>query len=520
MFPTEEQLDQLVSKAGGDFRQVPFGVVLRWLWEQRRTCTLEIRRGRLWKRVALEHGSPVACESNLAHERFGRFLVDVGRLTDQDFSRTLSESISREMPLGEVLVESGALDAEELLRLLQQCLGKQLLDGFTWTDGQFSFPPEPLEVPAPLRVKVPQLVLTGTARFVPQAEVDSAVMTLIGTRLAAHPFPLVRVDELRLDDAQERLLASASTPQSLSDLADHAKLGMDEVARQVYALGVIGLLITEDRLQTLSQLGSVTQAFEAPSLGAPRRSGESVAAMFLAHRRRDPFDLLGVSEEAAEPAIRQRYLEFARRYAPWQHDGEEVREQARDLFLAAAAAYAALIDRERRAELLERRRRRIDQGSARRIADMIDARECFVDGLARWQKGEREQGARQITLAAELDPQNSRYRLEAARVRGELGTAAPEAQLAELYDVMRIDPTCREAFLLAADLAERLERSDEAGSLRESAPPEPSPTKADGAPASAAPPEPRQVAVPEPAPADAPEDDAPESAAVTTEEHE
>jgi curved DNA-binding protein CbpA len=467
VFPTDEQFEQLQSKEGGDFRLVPFGVLLRWLWEQRRTCTLEIRRGRLWKRVALENGSPVACESNLAHERFGRYLVEIGRLSDQQSTKTLSQSITRDQPFGEVLVEEGILEAEELLRLLQQCLGKQLLDGFSWTDGEFSFPPEPLDVPAPLKMKVPQLVLTGTTRFAPQTEVDSAVMTLIGTRLATHPFPMVPIAEIRLSAEQERLLQVASSPRSLIELAEACELETEEISRNVYALGVVGLLVTEDALQALSQLGSVTQAFDPPELAPPRlEAGESVTEMFLAHRRRDAFDLLSVSEDAAEPAIRQRFLEFARRYAPWQHDDPEVREQARELFLAGAIAYTTLVERQLRDEALARRHLRLQKSSVRRVSDLIDARECFADGLAKWRQGELEAGARQIAVAAELDPQNSRYRAEAAFTRAELDDQATESSLGELFDVMRFDADCRQAFEYGAELAERLGKASVAADLR------------------------------------------------------
>jgi len=471
VFPTDEQLEQLQSKAGGDFRRVSFGVLLRWLWEQRRTCTLEIRRGRLWKRIALEHGCPVACESNLAHERFGRYLVEIGRLGEQEFTKRLSQSITRDQPLGEVLVEEGVFEPEELLRLLQQCLGKQLLDGFAWTDGEFSFPAEPLEVPAPLKMKVPQLVLTGTTRFAPQTEVDSAVMTLIGTRLAAHPFPMIPAAEIRLERDQERLLDAAASPRSLAELAATCELAMEDVSRHVYALGVVGLMVTEDALRSLAELGSVTQAFDPPELVPALHEGrESLTEMFLAHRRRDAFDLLSVSEDSAEPAIRQRFLEFARRYAPWQYDDEEVREQARELFLAGAVAYTTLIDRALREEALARRQARLQRTSIRRISDLIDARECFAEGMAKWRQGELEGGARQITAAAELDPQNSRYRAEAAYTRAELDDQATEASLAELFDVMRIDAGCHHAFEYAAMLAERLGRESVATEIRERAP--------------------------------------------------
>ena len=49
----------------------------------------------------------------------------------------------------------------------------------------------------------------------------------------------------------------------------------------------------------------------------------------------DPFEVLGLSQDAAESEIRQRYLELVRAFPP---------EQAPDRFAAVHAAYQALRD--------------------------------------------------------------------------------------------------------------------------------------------------------------------------------
>src|SRR5262249_59476684 len=79
------------------------------------------------------------------------------------------------------------------------------------------------------------------------------------------------------------------------------------------------------------------------------RLGNQVMQTYLSYRKQDPFDLLGVAEGAAPPAIEARFLDFAARYAPWKFAGPQLaslEEKARDLFLAGARAYGQLADRE------------------------------------------------------------------------------------------------------------------------------------------------------------------------------
>src|SRR4029077_17727750 len=105
---------------------------------------------------------------NLAHETLGRYMVLEGKLSEEDFTASLSKSAARGVPLGEVLLEGGLVTAVELFRILQQNLAKKLLDLFTWNEGELRRLDEPPQAASSLKVKVRQLILTGVPRFPPQ----------------------------------------------------------------------------------------------------------------------------------------------------------------------------------------------------------------------------------------------------------------------------------------------------------------------------------------------------------------
>ena len=116
-----------------------------------------------------------------------------------DFTTCLGRSAARGVPLGEVLVEQGLVTPVELFKLLQQNLAKKLLDLFTWRDGEFHALPDSLHAESSLKVKVPQLVVTGITRFAPQEEVDAAVGPLVGKRLAHQLLRIGRTRGIEID---------------------------------------------------------------------------------------------------------------------------------------------------------------------------------------------------------------------------------------------------------------------------------------------------------------------------------
>ena len=479
MFPTPEKLAEIAASPGGKLAEVSFAQILRALAENRLSCVLEIRRRRLIKRIAVESGVPVACESNLVHERFGPFLVSIGRLSEQDFTTSFSESITKDVPLGEILVEKGLITLEQLYRLLQQCLAKQLLDGFTWTDGDFSLLHDEMQVHAPLKVRVHQLIVTGVTRFAPQELVDSAVMTLIGQRLALHPSPVVAAEELRLDKCSRGLVALLQeSPLSMSALVEGVGLEMEEVSRSIYALGTLGLLVDAESAAKLEDQvpGRTTQPIpvvrELPDGGV---TSEDVMRLFLSYRRLDAFELLGLDPSATEAQIDAAFFVFSRRFSPLRFaDGalESVQEQGQELFLSGARAYAVLCDKEQRESLIYRRERREKEagkeervGPSRIHTDLLDPEAQYRKGLKLLEKGDHQRALQYLEFATDCDPQNGLYRAQLAHCRYCIDPSSAQSVLKHLVETHRVDPGCGLAYLYAGEIAGDLEMFDHAETL-------------------------------------------------------
>ena len=385
MFPLPAHLREIAALPSVRFAATPFPLLLVAHQAAESSGLLVARRGPIEKRVVLDHGVPVECRSNLAHETFSRFLAAAGRLTDEEANAILSRSVARGVLLGEILVEEGRMDATELQRLLQQSLARKLFDLFTWRDGEVTFESGEFTTPAALKVKVARLVLTGIERFMPQETIDAAIGPHAGALFARHPDAAALAEELRPTARERALLAALEPPRRLEELLPIVGLPLDELSRQIWGLALLGLVVPAERLPGLgrdaadalppaptpvlaeslldvSPPGAPVAAIEtelplpappvsapapAPSLAETARIREAVASAFGKMRDQDPFDLLAAADARTVDELRACFFAFARRFAPWRFEVPELRSAApaaEELFAAGAIAFARLSD--------------------------------------------------------------------------------------------------------------------------------------------------------------------------------
>jgi hypothetical protein len=514
MIPTPAQLEEIARLREGSLREIPFAPLLLAHALRGHSLVLELRRRQVWKRIVIENGVPVDCRSNLAHETLGRYMVNEGKLGEEDYTATLSRSAARGVQFGEILLENGLVTAVDLFRILQQNLAKKLLDLFTWSEGELRWLEGAPASGSSLKVKVPQLILTGVSNFAPQEEVDMSVAPLVGKKLVRHPTPPFPLDDLRLSRAQSQIAEALHPPgRRMGELAELTQLPVDEITRILYALSILGVVAPADLLPR--DLSS-TAAFPRPSLTPPaplaasaapaatvpmpifapppppaasptapvvtvtataapptlsaaeieRRRNEIMQA-FLAYRRQDAFELLAVPEEGSAADFERQFLDFARRFAPWRLDqgGPErmepgMQERARDLFLAGARAFAELMDVEQRNTLLFRRRTLREERARKPAAsfaiktDLLDAESQYKKGKALMDGEKYREALMLLEFAADCDPQNGLYAAELAHCRFLSSSANAGRALKELAETLRRDPNCG----LAAYYAGEIER--------------------------------------------------------------
>ncbi len=465
MIPNPEQLEAISHMREGSLAELPFAVILQALAIHRSTVVLEIERKPLQKQIFIEQGVPVDCRSNSLHETLGRFMVSRGDITEEIYQDSLAKSASRGLQFGEVLILDGLITASELYKILQQSLAKKLLDGFTWRSGDFRLLSELPKIESSLKVNAAQLIVTGISKFALDEEVNEAVGPLVGKRIYVHPSPPWPLDEIRLSATERRLTSLLFRGKRMDEMAAETTVPFNKITRLLYALAVIGIIVPEDRLPAEPaqeapppvEIEEPGKKDELPPVELDDQELEKernvVIEAFLQHRRQDSFDLLGLSDQSSMAQIERKYIEFARRFAPWNFEVPglwNLVEKAESLFLAAGRAFGELADAERRNTLVMRRRTLREEAAKKPSGDrfaiksqLLDPELQFKKGTALMQAGHHREALQQLQFAHDCDPQNSDYRAELAYCRFQIAPRREgEHALEELKETLRIDPGC------------------------------------------------------------------------------
>ncbi len=471
----------------GDLGEIPFPVLLHALAVHHRSVVLSIERRQVKKDVILENGVPMDCQSNLLPDTLGKFMVGRGDLTEEQNLAILAKSATTGQSFSHLLVTEGVVNPHDLYKILQQNLAKKLLDAFTWQSGAFRVSTSLPEVDSPLKVRAPQLVLTGISKFAPEKEIAEAMAPFEAKKFFVHRRPPVPLKDLRLSKEHQEVLRLLSQGKTLSELQSETGVDKNRTLRVLYSLAVIGAAIPEDWREAEpevdaeedipdSDFAAVAQPVSSvPSLPPPVGNVDlveirnQVMEMYLRYRKLDAFDLLGISENATREQVEKAFIDYCEKFLPARFaspDLQAMEEKARDLFIAGGRAFGELSNPETRNSLLGRRQSRFRQLSSEEArnafaikSNLLDSETQFAKGMALVKEGKYADALELLQFAHDCEPQNGLYRAELAYCRYR---KAPEFEaktaIDALRETVRIDPECGLAYyyagLIHADNAE------------------------------------------------------------------
>jgi hypothetical protein len=470
---------EVLKKREGALAETSFPLILCSIDAENRTCTLELKRNQLKKRIGFEDGFPVACDSNLRHETLGAYLVEKGKLTEEQHLKALADAAAAETPLNEFLVKSGLILPIDLYKAMQASLALKILDCFTWRDAQYRILGEPLENETPLKMYTPQLILTGVSNFSPFEMVAQQMVFFDGQRFARpwKPPQGVELDKLKLGPKEQKFMEMLKARPTFGELQAGAQMASEEALRKIYAFAMLGLCAFAEQVPEKNPDGDMIPISPTPAGPARGEIGivspvsalatpDELMQFFLKHRQQDPFDLLAVAETAKPDEVKRAYLKYAEKWAPWRFTaGEEsLHEKAEEVFNAGAKAFALLADYEQKNLAVERRRRKAEEAkrtkerkageSFKITTDLLDADTQFAEGKQRLAAGQWHAAAEFFQYAADMEPRKGVLRAYLNWAKYKDSPALAARFLADLAAAQRLDPKCAELFWFEGEIRE------------------------------------------------------------------
>jgi hypothetical protein len=150
----------------GDFSTMPLKDLVVHLANKRASGVLGFEHDGERRQLVIREGVIVTGSSNETREYLGRFLVNLGHISEAHFRKALDIQRDTRLFIGKILLMLEAVSEETLRSALNMKLRETLLQAFHWSEGTFSFDPDaPTELPDAFEVGVDLLEAYREAEY-------------------------------------------------------------------------------------------------------------------------------------------------------------------------------------------------------------------------------------------------------------------------------------------------------------------------------------------------------------------
>jgi FixJ family two-component response regulator len=224
-----------VPTSSGDLRDHLPSLITAF-YQTQKTGELSLTRGKIRKVVYFEHGQPVFALSNVAADRFGQFLVRVGKIKDPQLAEAIGRARPTKRRTGDVLLEMGLLKETERLYYVGQQVKAIIYSLFGWEDGHYQITFQDKATAQAIKLDLPpaMLILRGVKKLYKPERLRRIVGA--SDKLLPSQDPPYQLTELQLEPWEAHLLANMDGTRTVSELIAQAKRPENAVLGTLAAL--------------------------------------------------------------------------------------------------------------------------------------------------------------------------------------------------------------------------------------------------------------------------------------------
>jgi CheY-like chemotaxis protein len=188
----------------------------------RETGELGVQRGKVKKVVYFENGTPVFALSNLLADRFGQFLVRVGKIRPEQLQDAATVATNTHRRTGDVLVERGLLKDTERLYYVGQQVKAIIYSLFGWEDGTYmmSFKEKAAAESIKLDLHPANLIVRGVKKLYKPERLRRLLQP--EDRLIPAVAPAYQLNEVELERWEAELLPRIDGNRTVAELLAYA----------------------------------------------------------------------------------------------------------------------------------------------------------------------------------------------------------------------------------------------------------------------------------------------------------
>lgn len=172
----DEAVDEARKTLGisGSLMNTPFPKLLFFLHKFKRTGALRVVHEHISKVIYLREGDPVFVTSNLSNESLGRFMVQRGVISVEQYNSSLEQMLEGGQQQGNVLLQMNVITPHQLYESLVAQVTEKIMRIFAWEEGEYEFRPGVFDIDESRQLKIPtmSMIFSGIKRFYTLARLE------------------------------------------------------------------------------------------------------------------------------------------------------------------------------------------------------------------------------------------------------------------------------------------------------------------------------------------------------------
>lgn len=427
----ESTSKQLPISLTGSLKDTPFPQLLHSLYKIRETGVLYLKNNNIEKEIDIKDGYPISIRSNVEDEYLGNFLARIGKITQEECADSLKIMKSTNRLQGVTLIEMGLLTPQELAKYLKLQARDKLFEIFGWEDGTYKF-----EINhnvtgdiSVLDMSPATLIFEGIKKRYRlerlRKELDAYHMKFVAPTNNLY----YRFQDIELSPEEQKIKSLIEGDRMVGEVLSLSEMDLIKTYQLLYTLYVTEMIELRDTpsggLTQPSQDSQISPAedefrFESDApLDAKEASElrEKILKTYETIQNQNHYEVLGLTPEADEKAIKEAYHKLAKIFHPDRFFGkfsDDVKIKVEEIFKKISDAYIVLSDSVKKDEYLgtigkKEKKRPSSEKVTEEVKMILEAEKHFQKGLEFLNMRNYIRATEEFQEANRIRPQESDY---------------------------------------------------------------------------------------------------------------
>ena len=436
----------------GNIPDISLPTILIHLNRSRKSGTLVINTPVFTKKVFLVKGDAVFASSTFEDDRLGEMLLKAGKITMEQYDKSVELLKKTGKRQGAILVELGYISPKDLFWGVKYQVKEIIYTLFLIEKAQYQFVEG--EIPSQevitLKMSMGNLVYEGVKRVDNWTRIRNE-MPATDTVLKLSSDPATIYQDVELSQQDRKMLSLIDGNMNIKGLIDNAWIGSFEAMKTLYVLWSIGVLEEKKKEPEADKTFESLENIDLGEILNPLSEDEQtfirrVDEMYMKLDFQSAQDLLGVDEDADEDTLKKHFYRLTREFHPdrsFSAADPSLKDKLDAVFNAINQAYATMIE-----SMGKRSHSGLFPPAAekkRPQAPVPDKGQIFKQGINEFKKGNFQKAADLFRANIDSEPGNAKYWSYLSLALTKLPGRTGDAEKAMLK-AAKLEPQCADHY--------------------------------------------------------------------------